>query len=229
MATNTSQVYLAIVRRRAEGRAAERLETALGSLLASFDSVEFATVYARAGRWFGHAAVEVDDAEARACEAAGARAPRGWPLDEVARATLLLAAGEGVPAERHPAVVADLFYRGDNAERQALLRALAMLPEPARFVDVAVEACRTNVVPVFEAIACENSYPRAHFPELHFNQMVIKALFLGVAVARIEGLDARMNPELVRMATDYAAERRAAGRPVPADLGRIAPDAAGAP
>jgi hypothetical protein len=50
---------------------------------------------------------------------------------------------------------------------------------------------------------------------------VLKAVFVGVAVDRIEGLDRRVTPALKRMAEDYAAERRAAGRPVPADVDRI--------
>ena len=37
-------------------------------------------------------------------------------------------------------------------------------------------------------------------------------------IERIVGLTSRLNPELSRMARDYAAERRAAGRSVPADL-----------
>jgi len=40
-----------------------------------------------------------------------------------------------------------------------------------------------------------------------------------VRLERIVGLDRRANPELTRMAADYAAERRAARRPVPADIG----------
>jgi hypothetical protein len=56
------------------------------------------------------------------------------------------------------------------------------------------------------------------FPEHNFNQLVLKAFFTGVAVARIEGLAARRSPELTRMALAYASERRAAGRSVPADL-----------
>jgi hypothetical protein len=74
---------------------------------------------------------------------------------------------------------------------------------------------------VFEAIACENPYPAAHFPELNFNQMVLKALFTGVALERVIGLDGRVTPELARMANDYASERRAAGRSVPADIWRV--------
>ena len=55
-----------------------------------------------------------------------------------------------------------------------------------------------------EAIACENPYPARYFPELNFNQMVLKALFTGVALARIIGCDGRVTSELSRMAADYA-------------------------
>jgi hypothetical protein len=51
--------------------------------------------------------------------------------------------------------------------------------------------------------------------------MVRQALVTGVALDRVVGLGARVTPELVRMANEYAAERRAAGRSVPADLDYI--------
>jgi hypothetical protein len=51
--------------------------------------------------------------------------------------------------------------------------------------------------------------------------MVIKAIFMDVAVSRIECLERRNGPELKRMARDYASERRAAGRPVPRDVDLI--------
>jgi hypothetical protein len=137
-----------------------------------------------------------------------------WGMDEVARAALLVKA--------YPRIVPDeLWARGDNRERQAVLKALPLLPEPERFAAIAIEACRSNVLTIFEAIACENPYPARYFPELHFNQMALKAAFNGVALARIVGLRERLNPELARMASDFAAERRAAGRSVPADLGLI--------
>ena len=60
-----------------------------------------------------------------------------------------------------------------------------------------------------------------YFPELNFNQMVLKALFIGSPLARLVGLEERITPELVRMAEDYAAERRAAGRSVPEDIALI--------
>ena len=45
---------------------------------------------------------------------------------------------------------------------------------------------------LFEAIVAENPYMAAQFPELSFNQAVMKAIFNGVSVKRIEGLQARI-------------------------------------
>jgi len=120
-----------------------------------------------------------------------------------------------------PATATDLFSHGDNEERRAILRALPRLRDPARFLPLAIEACRTSVVPVFEAVACDNPFPATHFPDASFNQMVLKAVFVGVPLQRVVGLQTRLSPELARMARDYAAERRAAGRTVPDDLALI--------
>ena len=65
-----------------------------------------------------------------------------------------------------------------------MLRTLALLPEPARFTETGVAACRTNAKRVFEAIACDNPFPAAHFPDLSFNQMVMKAVFVEAPVAQ---------------------------------------------
>jgi hypothetical protein len=139
-----------------------------------------------------------------------------WAVDDLARVTLLVLAA-GTRAKRGD-LVETCYREGDNRERQAVLYALPVLPAPEGFVDLAVEACRTHVQPVFDAIACENPYPARYFPELSFNQMALKAVFTGVALERIVGLRSRVTEELARMAADYASERRAAGRPVPADL-----------
>ena len=92
------------------------------------------------------------------------------------------------------------------------------MPGPERYLEVAIDACRSHVQSVFEDIACENAYPARHFPEHNFNQLVLKAFFTGVAVTRVQGLALRRSAELVRMAEAYASERRAAGRSVPPDL-----------
>jgi hypothetical protein len=53
----------------------------------------------------------------------------------------------------------------------------------------------------------------------------MKALFTGAPLRRIHALPSRLNAELRRMARDFAAERRAAGRPVPEDIHLIEGDA----
>lgn len=110
------------------------------------------------------------------------------------------------------------FAQGDASEQASWCRAVSLLPQPGQYLQHVIDACRTNILPLFEAIACENPYPAAWFPERNFNQLVLKALFNGVALARIVGLGERRNAELSRMSTDYAAERTAAGRSVPADI-----------
>ena len=74
---------------------------------------------------------------------------------------------------------------------------------------------------MFAAIAAHNPYPAAHFPELHFNQLVLKAIFLGIPVEPIRELPRRVTPELRRMVSESASERRAAGRSIPPDVAHV--------
>ncbi|HXD76030.1 MAG TPA: EboA domain-containing protein [Vicinamibacterales bacterium] len=142
-----------------------------------------------------------------------------WTNADAARAALLLAAAEGAPdVDAWIDLATACFENGDAREQQSWLRGLALMPHAQRFTSTAVDSCRSHIQPTFESIACENPFPAACFPENQFNQMVLKALFTGVRIERITGLTRRLNPELSRMARDYAAERRAAGRPVPVDL-----------
>jgi hypothetical protein len=139
-----------------------------------------------------------------------------------ARGALLETALAALPDDAHVPLVRELFRRGDSDERIAVLRSLSGLPAPARFVPIAIEACRTHVQVVFESIACDNPYAARHFPEEAFQQLVLKALFIGVPLARVEGLETRRSAELARMAADYASELRAAGRVVSRDVERLA-------
>ena len=140
----------------------------------------------------------------------------GSPFSEAARVALLLRMSAS--QSDLPGVLAECFRQGDNGEKRAVLRSLALMPSPDELVEVGTFGCRTNVVTVFEAIACENPFAAKYFPEPSFNQMVLKAVFVGVSLSRVMGLNERLNPDLSRMAQDYAAERRAAGRSVPSDL-----------
>ena len=140
-----------------------------------------------------------------------------WGLDELGRAILLLKIAH-LPPDEYFDTVLECYRQGDSREQQSWLRGLNLLPGRGRFLDAAVDACRTNIVPLLEAIACENPYPAAHFPDLNFNQMVLKCLFNAIRMERVLGLESRFNPELSRMADDYASEREAAGRDVPPDI-----------
>jgi hypothetical protein len=177
---------------------------------------------ARAGRRLGHTPITLTAGEDAGLRDAGlVCSADGWGLDECGRAALLLRGVEAIPAGDHVSLISDLVQHGQAREQQAVLRVLAYLPDPGRFLEVAAWACRTHVQSVFEAIACENPFPERHFPDLTWNQMVLKAVFLEVAVSRIVGLDRRVGNDLARMAESYGSERRAAGRSVPADIDRI--------
>lgn len=171
------------------------------------------------GRRLGRATLAVTAAEeGRLLTAKAPFVPLGWGVDEIGRALLLLTGLPIVPVAEQEAAVEELYRTGETRERQAVLRVLAYLPGPERFTALAVDAVRANVLSELEAIACENPFPQRHFPEAAFNQLVMKCLFNGIGLARIQGLAARRTPELVRMVAGLASERRAAGRPVPDDV-----------
>ncbi|WP_437799037.1 EboA domain-containing protein [Sorangium sp. So ce693] len=190
-----------------------------------FDRDRFLATFTAAVRVLGKEPLGLRAEERDELAAAGiAGAIEGRGLDELGRVTMLVQVSRRLPAPELELLLRVCYEQGDGRERQALLRALPFLVEAERFVPLAVEACRTNELPVFEAITCENPYPAAYFPDLNFNQMVLKAMFIGVALARIVGLDRRRSSELARMAEDFASERRAAGRSVPADIGLLSLD-----
>ena len=192
---------------------------AVAAARAPLDREAFATAFALAARRAGRTVPGTRADGGARLRAAGVTWPvASWGLDGLTRSGLLLHAAAGLAPGELEALVEECFLQGDTRERQAVLRTFPLLPDPDRFVPLAVDACRTSVQPVFEAIACENPFPSVYFPESSFNQMVLKAVFIEVAVRRILGLEGRITPELRRMAADYASERRAAGRSVPDDV-----------
>jgi len=211
-------MLLSIVRARSGETSGSWLEQQCAK--AGNDVDALCSAYTTASAHVGRAALAVDAGarELFAIAAPGLDAVR-WTLDDAARAALLLAAAERLSDDAFAGAAAACYERGDAREQQSWLRAVALLPDAERFLRLAIDACRTNIIPVFEAIACENPYPARFFPERNFNQMVLKSLFNGIALSRIVGRDGRLNAELSRMAGDYAAERRAAGRTVPEDIG----------
>ena len=141
-----------------------------------------------------------------------------WTVVDAARALLLMTLAGATAEDTFAATSTQWYELGDSGEQQSWLRTLPLLPHPEQFLALAIDSCRTNIVPLFESIACDNPYPERYFPTPQFNQVVLKAMFVGLPLARVVGLSRRHNAELTRMASDFADERRAAGRPVPPDL-----------
>jgi hypothetical protein len=152
--------------------------------------------------------------------------PRDWSVDQAARVYLLLASTpNGIELGRRLDL---LCSAADIGELVAFYRGLPLYPDPPRHVLRAAEGIRSSMRVVFEAVAHRNPYPAEQFAEPAWNQMVLKALFVGSRLDPIVGLDGHRNPTLARMLCDYAHERWAAARPVSPELWRcVGPFAAG--
>jgi hypothetical protein len=146
-------------------------------------------------------------------------------VDGAAHRRRLLLAVPG-PADDIARRVARLYERGDTAERLAVLGSLDALdaqdrhdPLGDRGLPLVRDALRTNDTRLVEAAL--GPYAARHLDAHAWRQAVLKVLFTGVPVAAVAGLAERADAELARMVTDYAAERLAAGRTVPADASTV--------
>jgi len=140
-----------------------------------------------------------------------------WSSADAGRIILLITAIEHNP-DQTEAIIRAYFKMGDEAEHIALIRSL-MIFSPAQFLtELALDAGRTNSLELLSALTQDNPYPAAFYSESEFNQMVLKGLFLGLAIKRIIGISQRANPDLTRMGENYVIERENAGRTVPVDI-----------
>jgi hypothetical protein len=206
------------------------LEDACAQLTGAQRRTALLQAYTGAPRRLGRAALALAEGEhARIAEVDPDVVLTGWTTTDLGRAILLQRAHAASATEDASAeLLLAPYEEGDSGEQQSWLRSLPVLPHAERFCAAAIDACRTNILPQFESIACENPFPGRHFPDRNFNQLVLKALFNNIALMRIVGLERRFNPELARMADDYVSEREAAGRSVPPDIWLvIGPQASG--
>jgi hypothetical protein len=181
----------------------------------------FFLTYGTAVHRLGKAGLDLGAADLRA--AAAVRPgwnPSDWSREQAGRAVIVLA----LPARDEAAydrTLTRLLETADVGEAAALCRALPVLPHPTLHRRRAELGLRSNMTGVFEAVACGNPYPADWLEERAWNQMVLKAVFVGSRLHRIVGLDRRANPALARMLADYAHERWSAGRPVDPELWRV--------
>ncbi|WP_434599176.1 EboA domain-containing protein [Streptomyces sp. A5-4] len=195
-----------------------------------------------AGRAWLHEALAEAEAEAASAGPAGDRAQRSLPtweirfaeagrhcrpapgpdggaapdLTDAARVLLLHAVGAD------HTVTDRLYAHGTAAERRAVLLALPHLGGlGSDALPLVEDALRTNDTRLVAAAV--GHYAFEHLDQHAWRHAVLKCLFTGVPVTAVDGLAlrAQADSELARMLRDYAAERTAAGRPVPDDLHRV--------
>jgi len=140
-----------------------------------------------------------------------------WSRDQLCRALLLLSMDTGNMDDFHE-VVEDLFKTADNRESQALYSSIPLFDYPESWKDRATEAIRSNVGLIFDAMAFNNPYPAMYFDEIYWNQLVLKTIFSNKSIWRITGLEERRNKNLAKAISDFAHERWAADRTLPAEV-----------
>ena len=144
--------------------------------------------------------------------------PSNWTVDQAGRILLLLTATSDT--DTFVRRLDQLCATADVDELVAFYRGLPLYPDPPRHRARAAEGVRSNMKVVFEAVAHHNPYPSEQLADEAWNQMVLKALFVGSRLDPIAGLDRRANATLARMLGDYAHERWSAGRTVSPELWR---------
>ena len=143
-----------------------------------------------------------------------------WTLDRVVR-VLLLTNVQNKSEEEYCQTIETLFETAEINEAVALYTALPYLQYPEKWLYRATEAVRSNMGPVFDALAFQNPYPAKYFSESAWNQLVLKCIFNDKPIHLIMGLEERANQNLANILSDFAHERWAAHRTIPPQVWRL--------
>lgn len=222
MQTQTDQLafFKEILAQRSDTKALEWLQVQTEKINLETSPTKFFLAFSQASRFFKKENLHLTESEKnQPSRLTPGFDPDHWDTLQVARTYLLLQFSPGKDAWLK--AIHQLFETGDLHEQQALYAALPVMPYPKEMLNRAIEGCRTNMTLIFDAIALNNPYPPAHFPEANFNQLVLKSIFMQRPIYRIQKLDERRNQALADIASDFAHERWAAGRPVMPELWRL--------
>ncbi len=189
----------------------------LDRLLEGAPPAQFYLTFSSAARKTSKAGLELtDDQISRLQAVQPAFNVSTWTIDELCRIAFMTS----LPVENNQTILDKLFDTADMRESVALFKGISFLDNAAEFKLRTIDGLRTNITPVFDAIALDNAYPIAHFDEAPWNQMVLKALFMQRPIYRIWGVDERKNKTLALILRDYAHERWSAHRQVNPELWR---------
>lgn len=179
---------------------------------ADHDRNQFIRVFASIPRKSGYAGVNITKEEGGIISDIRQNfSVLNWTIDRLARAWWLIQL-PCIPKDSYLEFLDSLFLGADMMELAALYGSLPLFAFPENLVFRTTEGIRTNMTLVLDAIALDNPYPSEYLPELAWNQLVLKVIFTGRPLWRIQGLQDRSNPELSRMLSDYIRERWSAGR-----------------
>ncbi len=145
--------------------------------------------------------------------------PSHWTVDQLGRTFLILCYADN-GKELFFEKLDKIFNTSDLGESVTLYQSLPILPFPEDLKYRAAEGVRSNITTVFNAVALHNPYPKDYLDEDPWNQIVLKALFVGSPLYQIMGLDERANKTLARILVEYAHERISADRVVSPELWR---------
>jgi hypothetical protein len=222
MQTQTDQLsfFQEILAQQAGTKALEWLQIQTEKINIDPSPTKFFLAFSQASRFFKKESLNLTDGEKnRSLKLNPGFDLTHWDCLQAARTYLLLQFSPGKDAWLR--AVNQLFETGDMHEQQALYAALPVMPYPKEMLNRAIEGCRTNMTLIFDAIALNNPYPATYFPEANWNQLVLKSIFMQRPIYRIQRLEERRNQALADIASDFAHERWAAGRPVMPELWRL--------
>lgn len=189
---------------------------------AGFDAGVFLHSFAEAGTFLGEDRLELAADERDRLREAGVTWPLGgWTLDDLGRVVLLALVVPRLFEGQHRELLDAVWDRAIIDERRALLRALPVLPKAHRFLDLALAGAESQVPDLFEAIAFDNPLPAALFSEENLQELVLKALYLGGPVDRIQGLSSRVTPALSRTIENFARARGGGSSPTLRGLSKL--------
>lgn len=145
-----------------------------------------------------------------------------WRTDEAARTWLLSTVADG--AEEPFATLFDLYDLGDTDTRVGALHAVNFVTDADAAQGMALidDAGRTYLDPLLSTAWCDNPFSAKHLTDTAYHKAVLKALFCEISVDGFIGLEDRATPSLAESLCDFADEREAAGRQVPATVWTVA-------
>jgi hypothetical protein len=140
-----------------------------------------------------------------------------WNKQSLCRALLMV----NLPKKNSKEVLKRLLETCSIKEQVDFYKNLFFLENTENFVSHAEEGVRTNVTDVFDAIALNNPYAAHFLSEEAWNQLVLKAIFMGRPLYKIYDLLERKNQKLALVLNDYIQERWSASRAVSPEVWQL--------